>query len=544
MNGDTARVLSIDARRVRFLTEHGEHIALARADPQLRHLDHAYSSTVHAAQGKTARSVIAALDSARLSDQTLLYVQMSRASDEFVLLTDDREALAETLLRRPGREEGALEAIGEALLAPPVVEPEVFEKLRADWAAVEMRARAAGDIAYFTQGYTEVMARAAALSAIEDLPADMRRSTETLLAEHKRHRARERTVTGFIRRMQSHWRRWTRLGRGSPDSPEEEAPAHRAWRADGGRMLGAARGWLEEESGIAPHLAAMPGARAGLETAVRDVERVRTRDDYVVFERRWRSTREKAAREGVPAIDVVGYEAIAAIGAALLHADTLDAAERKMVDAWKNAHDEATGARSRAERIRAWCLDAETILGEGYNLQTRARQEDRRPWFVEGYGEWHASLAPLVANLDSLADARASVAATGADFAGLIERFDVLAKRLHDALEYHLREEQTATRVKLYGELSREAREGYVEYYANTEGRNGREQVAYEVKVVQEHKFLRERAAELAQDLEWARPHLEADNITELQIRTYAEARHREAARTRVQGPDTDLSIG
>ena len=544
VNGDTARVLSIDARRVRFLTEHGEHIALARSDPQLRHVDHAYSSTVHAAQGKTARSVIAALDSARLSDQTLLYVQMSRASDEFVLLTDDREALAETLLRRPGREEGALEAIGEALLAPPVVEPEVFEKLRADWAAVEMRARAAGDIAYFTEGYTEVMARAAALSAIEDLPADMRRFTETLLAEHRQHRERERTVTGFIRRLQSHWRRWTRLGRAGPDARAEESPAHREWRADGGRMLGAARAWLEDESGIALHLDAMPGARVGLETAVRDVERVRTRDDYRVFKRRWRAARERVAREGVPAIDIVGYEEVAAIGAALLHADTLDAAERKMVDAWKNAHDEATGARSRAERIRAWCLDAETILGEGNNLQTRARQEDRRPWFVEGYGEWHASLAPLVAELDSLADARASVPATGSDFAGLIERFDVLAKCLHDALDYHRREEQTATQVKIYGELSREARERYVEYYANTEGRNGREQVAYEVKVDQVHKFLRKRAAELAQDLEWARPHLEAGNITELQIKTYAEARHREAARTQVQGPDTDLSIG
>ena len=29
-----------------------------------------------------------------------------------------------------------LEAIGEALTPPPVVEPEVFDKLRADWTAV------------------------------------------------------------------------------------------------------------------------------------------------------------------------------------------------------------------------------------------------------------------------------------------------------------------------------------------------------------------------------------------------------------------------
>ena len=243
------------------MAEHAERIALARSDPQLRHLDHAYSSAVHAAQGRTARSVIAALDSARLNDQILLYVQMSRVSDEFVLLTGDREALAEMLLRRPGREEGALEAIGEALSKPPVVEPEVFEKLRADWTAVRTKARAAGDIAYFTEGYTEVMARAAALSAIEDLPADMRQFTETLLAEHGRNRERERTVTGLIRRMQSHRRCWTRLGRASPDSQAEETPSHREWRVDTDRMLGTARGWLGEESDIARHLDAISPLR-------------------------------------------------------------------------------------------------------------------------------------------------------------------------------------------------------------------------------------------------------------------------------------------
>ena len=59
--------------------------------------------------------------------------------------------------------------------APPVVEPEVFDKLRADWTAVRTRAETTGDIACFTDGYTDVMSRAAALSAIEDLPADMRR---------------------------------------------------------------------------------------------------------------------------------------------------------------------------------------------------------------------------------------------------------------------------------------------------------------------------------------------------------------------------------
>ena len=283
----------------------------------------------------------ALLDSARLSDQTLLYVQMSRASDEFVLLTDDREALAKILLRRPGREEGALEAIGEALTAPPVVEPEVFERLRADWTAVRTRARAAGDIAYLTEGYTEVMARVAALSAIEDLPADMRRFTEALLAEHGQHRERERIVTELIRRMQSHWRRWSRLGGASPDPRAEETPARREWRADADRMLGTARGWLGEGSDIARHFDAVPGARTGLETAV---------------------------REGVPAIDVAGYAEVAALGLTLVGADALDADERENVDAWRRAHEEVTGHRDAMERYPG---EVAALMEARYNLDLR-----------------------------------------------------------------------------------------------------------------------------------------------------------------------------
>ena len=344
VNGDTAQVLSIDSRRVHLRTEHGAPLSLARSHPQLRHLDHAYSTTVHAAQGKTARSVIAVLEAAGLSDQTLLYVEMSRASDDFVLLTDDRDALAEVLVHRPGLEEGALEAIGEALTSPPVVEPEVFERLRADWAAVRARAETAGDLAYFTEGYTQVMARAAALAAIEDRPADMRRLTGTMLAEHAEHRARDQAVTGLIRRMQAHARRRPGLGR------EEETLRHRAWRADAARMLDTARAWLGDESAVARHLDARVGARAGLETAVRDVERVRARSEWSVFERRWRAIGAHAARDGIPPIDVEGYGEVAALGESLRDAPALPPAQRRTLDAWRAGHDEATEHRARMER--------------------------------------------------------------------------------------------------------------------------------------------------------------------------------------------------
>ena len=356
VNGDTAEVLAIDDRRVHLQTEHGERIALARSDPQLRHLDHAYSSTVHGAQGRTARSVIAVLGSAGLTDQTMLYVEMSRASDEFVLLTDDREALAEVLVHRPGLEESALEAIGEALTSPPVVEPEVFEKLRADWTAVRTRAETAGDIAYFTEGYTDVMARAAALSAIEDLPADMRRFAESLLAEHRQHRERERTVSGLIRRMQTHWRRWPELGRASPDPETKEPPGHRQWRTDARRMLGTARAWLAADAGIARHLDAMPQARAGLKTAVRDVERVGTLNDYRMFERRWQALRTGPGGSMLHAPDSAE---LAAIAETLRDAGALTPAQHDVLGEWRAAHAAET---ARLERIAQYPEEAATLI--------------------------------------------------------------------------------------------------------------------------------------------------------------------------------------
>ena len=114
INGEHARVLSIGPVNVRIETQDEREIAMARDDPQLHHLDHAYSSTVHAAQGLTCDRVIAVLDTGRApADQAMFYVELTRARDNMVLLTDDGEALIETLETAPAEEMSALKAIGE-----------------------------------------------------------------------------------------------------------------------------------------------------------------------------------------------------------------------------------------------------------------------------------------------------------------------------------------------------------------------------------------------------------------------------------------------
>ena len=119
INGEHAEILAIGRANVHMRTQDGREIAMPRDDPQLHHLDHAYSSTVHAAQGLTCDRVIAVLDTDRApADQAMFYVELTRARDNVVLLTDDREALIEALEASPAEELSALRAIGEQFEAP------------------------------------------------------------------------------------------------------------------------------------------------------------------------------------------------------------------------------------------------------------------------------------------------------------------------------------------------------------------------------------------------------------------------------------------
>ena len=115
INGEHTEILSIRRVNVTIRTRDGREIVMARDDPQLHHLDHAYSSTVHAAQGITCDRAIAVLDTERggVADQATFYVELTRARDNVVLLTDDREALIEALETSPAEQMSALKAIGE-----------------------------------------------------------------------------------------------------------------------------------------------------------------------------------------------------------------------------------------------------------------------------------------------------------------------------------------------------------------------------------------------------------------------------------------------
>ena len=115
VNSRTAEVLNVASGRVTFRLEDGKTLELARGDPQLRHLDHAWASTVHAFQGRTVDNVIAAMEARHphLTTQKSFYVEISRARDRAELVTDDAAALRVRLQEATGERIAALEGTGE-----------------------------------------------------------------------------------------------------------------------------------------------------------------------------------------------------------------------------------------------------------------------------------------------------------------------------------------------------------------------------------------------------------------------------------------------
>ena len=121
VNSATAEVFGVRNGRVTFTLEEGRKLTLTPGEPQLRHLDRAWASTVHAFQGRTVDNVIAAMEAnhPHLTTAKAFYVEISRARDRAELVTDDAQALKERLETVTGERISALEGIGESLRPEP-----------------------------------------------------------------------------------------------------------------------------------------------------------------------------------------------------------------------------------------------------------------------------------------------------------------------------------------------------------------------------------------------------------------------------------------
>ena len=334
---------------------------------------------MHGAQGRTARTVIAVLDAHGAVDQAMFHVEVSRASESFRLLTDDREALVEMLEARPDREDGALEALGLDPAEPPVVEPELFEALAADWRTLQRRGEETGTPPFLLPGADDIVARAAALSAVEELPADMRALVEGMLAEHERHAAHEREVRGLADRLRAHWRRWPELGwiASARGCARQDLPQHAAWRTEGAALLDEAY-----------DMDAVPGLAGGLEGEIAALERMRLCDDAERFRRDRLAFSVEAVRAGVPELHLEDCTELAGLAGRLSEAEGLDPADRRLVDEWLVMHDRQTalaGAiRSLPDRVEAWRTRREADLPLDEHGGADPADAACRAWSEEG----------------------------------------------------------------------------------------------------------------------------------------------------------------
>ena len=116
-NGETAVVESVEKDGVHFRLEDGSVTRLVEKDPQLRHLDRAWASTVHAFQGRAVDGIVAAMPTGNpnLTNQRAFYVAISRARDSAELVTDDAWKLSDQLERGTGERVAALDGAAKEI---------------------------------------------------------------------------------------------------------------------------------------------------------------------------------------------------------------------------------------------------------------------------------------------------------------------------------------------------------------------------------------------------------------------------------------------
>ncbi|MCY3873388.1 MAG: relaxase domain-containing protein [Rhodobacteraceae bacterium] len=308
VNGAHARVLGIGPKEVRLAAADGREIRFARDDAQLRHIDHAYSSTVHGAQGITADRVIAVLDSAHgaLTDQATFYVEVSRARDEVVVLTDNREQLAETLEERTGLRMTAMEAVGERFggreaeadrivlrdKEPLLLADRIFETLREN-------ARAEGRSVLDMPGFRDASVRLEHESGLENLHGDYRKRLEGHRAMIGRETARRNAVASYRERSRPVIR-WLYESDRPVEAGQPEWEAAEGLARDGQFMLDAPE--------YAPHLDGGSGLRDQVESDLVGLRSAMNFNEAMAVRRDWEALETRAKNDGTLPCYVEGHD--------------------------------------------------------------------------------------------------------------------------------------------------------------------------------------------------------------------------------------------
>ena len=359
VNGERARILAVGPKAVRLRTANGRGLMLSRNDPQLRHLDHAYSSTVHGAQGTTADRVIAVLDSGHgaLADQATFYVEVSRARDEAVILTDNREQLAETLEERTGLRMTALEAVGERTAerqpeavpehapaipesGPGIAVPEKppVRTVAGAFEALREEARAAGDSVLDRPGFAALAGRLERERQRPEIPEGERKALDAWHAEIGHETALRETVMRHPERCREAAKALLALK--EPPGPEDAVmKAANALVAEGKAVLA--------DPAAAPHLDRVEGLRTGFEAGLAAVDGAVAATGAERAWADWRKIEARAVAEGTNPFRSEGCEALVRRIGALAGDARVPASRKEAFQAVIDGHRADRGREAR-----------------------------------------------------------------------------------------------------------------------------------------------------------------------------------------------------
>ena len=387
VNGEQSEVVAIGRERVRFRRADGRTFSLAQDDPQIRHLDHAWSSTVHGAQGSTADGVIAVLDSGHgaLTDQSTFYVEISRARDSAVVLTDNCEQLVEVLEAHTGERATALEAVGEEI-GPDLTGVRIPDKLpawspRREWTDLEEKARNEGTILFRVEGYEELIGSARRMDErFPDLPAPIREVLDGLFAYDRGCREGDAGAVEFMGLLDAHAERRRVLERQAEtaDCPVAVLEDYPAWREMSERLAANGRALLEDA-----------GERAGeagprIAERLEDLDALLVLDDAVLkFETVRADVNRRAEEAGTIPFYAGGHDELLEAAHALSEYRLLPTGVRAAVEEVIAA---AAAGERRREEIAAFRKETAGLVEEHDGLEARAG--DKPPTVLEGWRSW------------------------------------------------------------------------------------------------------------------------------------------------------------
>ncbi|MFY0312526.1 MobF family relaxase [Leisingera sp. D0M16] len=130
-NGLRAEIKSTFGGVIEAETPDGTRVTVPGNSLAARGLEHDYAATAHAVQGESVDRVIVAMRSTeRLATRKSFYVEISRARDEAILLTEDPERLSRTIERETGLRQTALDTWMDGRLAGARERQPEEEKIR------------------------------------------------------------------------------------------------------------------------------------------------------------------------------------------------------------------------------------------------------------------------------------------------------------------------------------------------------------------------------------------------------------------------------